>query len=84
MKPTHREHTLHDYVQIVLKDYLAQLGDEIPKHLYDMVMNEAESALLKTIISHTEGNLSKTAEFLGINRATLRKKLKHYQIKAND
>jgi len=44
------------------------------------VLSEVELPLLRTVLEHTEGNQSQAAEILGINRATLRKKLKHYRL----
>lgn len=73
-------HTLHDYVQMTVKSYLNQLDDQAPANLYSFVLTEVETALLKTVLTHTNGNQSKAATFLGINRGTLRKKLKEYRL----
>ena len=43
-------------------------------------MSEVELPLFRTVLEHTDGNQSQAAEILGINRATLRKKLKQYQL----
>jgi Fis family transcriptional regulator len=43
-----------------------------------MLMTEVEVPLLKATLAHTNGNQSRAAEILGINRGTLRKKLKLY------
>jgi Fis family transcriptional regulator len=45
-----------------------------------MVMAEVEAPLLETVMRYTRDNQSKAAELLGINRATLRKKLKQYHL----
>jgi len=43
-------------------------------------MGEVEKPLFRTIMDYTDGNQSQAAEILGINRGTLRKKLKHYKL----
>jgi len=53
-------------------------GHKPPRDLYQMVLSEVEHPLLKTVMNHTQGNQSKAAELLGINRTTLRKKLEKY------
>ncbi|MCL5974465.1 MAG: hypothetical protein M1270_01290, partial [Gammaproteobacteria bacterium] len=42
------------------------------------LMTEVEVPLLQAALAHTHGNQSRAAEILGINRGTLRKKLKQY------
>ena len=45
-----------------------------------MVLREVERPLLEVVMQQTKGNQSRAAEVLGINRNTLRKKLKLYQL----
>lgn len=45
-----------------------------------MVLNEVEVPLLEAVLSYTGGNQTQAAEVLGINRGTLRKKLKEYNL----
>ena len=45
-----------------------------------MVINAVEKPLLLYIMNKTEGNQSKAAKMLGLNRNTLRKKLKQYNL----
>jgi len=73
-----QEHTLHDYVQLMVENYLQQLGNEKPSKVYDMVVSEVEKALFKSMMRYAKQNQSKASEYLGINRGTLRKKLKEY------
>lgn len=63
-----------------LSQLLSDLGDENPGNIYDLVLQQVEAPLLELILEHVEGNQSKAAEYLGINRGTLRKKLKTYQL----
>jgi Fis family transcriptional regulator len=63
-----------------MKKYFATLGDTNPKNVYELVMAEVEPELLKAVMRYTNNNQSKAANVLGLNRATLRKKLHKYNI----
>ncbi len=78
------DHTLHEYVCLMLNKYFEQLDDQKPKKVYNMVMNEVESALLKSMLNFTKNNQSKAAQFLGLSRSTLRKKLREYDYDVDD
>lgn len=71
---------LRDCVRLAIEAYLEQLGGDSPTGLYRLVIDEVEAPLLETIMRHTGGNLSQSAAMLGINRGTLRKKLRQYDI----
>ena len=71
---------LQQSVEVAIRIYLDDLDGEIPCHLFDTVMSEIEQPILQTVFQHCEHNQSKTALYLGINRGTLRKKLKQYHI----
>ncbi|MFT5219887.1 MAG: Fis family transcriptional regulator [Planctomycetota bacterium] len=71
---------LQQSVEIAIRKYLADLDGETPCHLFDTVMSEIEQPILQTVFQHCQHNQSKTALYLGINRGTLRKKLKQYHI----
>jgi Fis family transcriptional regulator len=73
-------HSLQKSVQSALTKYLKDLDGEEPTNLYDKIMTEIEKPLLSTIMNHCQNNQSRAASCLGINRGTLRKKLKQYQI----
>jgi Fis family transcriptional regulator len=60
--------------------YFERLGDERPHAVYDMVIGAIEPTLLKYALNHCKGNLSKTADLLGLSRNTLRKKLQQHRI----
>ena len=61
-----------------LNEYFHDLDDQSTHNLYGLVFKEVEATLLKTTLAFTNQNQSKAAEMLGINRGTLRKKLKEY------
>ena len=58
--------------------YLAELDGESCSELYDMVISQVEQPLLAAIMNYTQGNQSKASAMLGLNRGTLRKKLRQY------
>lgn len=72
--------SIKDAVTQCVKRYFNDLGDQDASDLYQMVQNEVEPALLKSVMEHTKGNQSKASEILGLNRGTLRKKLKQYHL----
>ncbi len=72
--------SLHNSVTTALIQYLEDLDGEDPCNLYEKVISEIEKPLLSTVMNHYENNQSKAASCLGINRGTLRKKLKQYEI----
>ncbi len=65
-------------VEVAIKGYFSQLGEQTPANVYDLVLAEVEEPLLKAMLEYTRGNQSKAAILLGISRGTLRKKLKIY------
>lgn len=71
---------LNTTIRTALSQYLNDLGDENPGNVYDLVMQQIEAPLLELIMQHVDGNQSRAAEYLGINRGTLRKKLKLYSL----
>jgi len=77
-KSNERERTLRTSVQSAIDIYFADLNGHRPDNLYRLVMHEVEAPLLESVMHHTGGNQTRAADCLGINRATLRKKLKQY------
>ncbi|MGH8378117.1 MAG: DNA-binding transcriptional regulator Fis [Gammaproteobacteria bacterium] len=73
-------HCLRDYAEKTLRRYFADLDGHDPSDLYEFVLGEIEPPLLKTLMDYTHGNQSRASEILGINRSTLRKKLRQYKI----
>jgi Fis family transcriptional regulator len=63
-----------------LHSYFANLNGHKPGDLYQLVMGEVEKPLFRAVLVYTKGNQSEAAEILGINRGTLRKKLKAYKL----
>lgn len=72
--------TLSEQVKKAMSKYFKALGDIEPANVYEMVMREVEPELLRAVMKFANNNQSKAAIILGLNRATLRKKLQHYNI----
>ncbi|RUO24094.1 DNA-binding transcriptional regulator Fis [Aliidiomarina minuta] len=69
---------LRNSVKQALNNFLTQLEGEDPQELYELVLSEVEAPLLEEVMTFTRGNQTRAATMLGINRGTLRKKLKKY------
>ena len=75
---SHPQPALREYVARAVRRYLVDLGDCDAHELHEIVLREIEVPLLVEVMRHCDGNQSRTAAILGINRATLRKKLRQY------
>lgn len=74
------DYSLAAGVKHSLQNYFANLGDQQPANLYNMVLAEVEMPLLQMVMRYTNNNQSRAAKILGISRGTLRKKLAIYKI----
>lgn len=63
-----------------LDAYFANLNGDHPGHLYELVLREVEEPLFRAVLDYVAGNQSRAAEVLGMNRGTLRKKLREYRL----
>ena len=70
--------SLRDSVDIAVNNYFQHLEGQDVTDVYDMVMSEVETPLLEVVMKYTRHNQTKAAQVLGLNRGTLRKKLKQY------
>ena len=68
--------TLRDAVERALVNYFSQLDGETISDVYKMVLSEIEAPLLEVTMRYTRDNQTQAANVLGLNRGTLRKKLK--------
>ncbi len=75
-----RRDTLGEAVKAALEQYFETLDGHHPDDLYRMVIEEVERPLLECVMFHCGGNQTKASQYLGLNRGTLRKKLRHYGI----
>jgi Fis family transcriptional regulator len=71
---------IDEAVRTSVEQYLTDLRGAEPDGLHDLFMAAAERPLLDVVLRHAEGNQSRAAEWLGINRNTLRRKLQGHRL----
>lgn len=83
-KMTYRTHSqnpvVDDFVNGTLKEFVKKMKPGYPQNLYAQVMKEIERPLINFTLIEAKGNQSKAALMLGMNRNTLRKKIKLHKI----
>lgn len=67
-------------VQRSVKSYFKDMNGQEPTNLYQMVISEIEKPLLEIVMQQSESNQTRASRILGINRNTLRKKLKQHDL----
>lgn len=81
-KETEQSHgqpgSLRQSVALAVSAYLDELDGQMGSDVYQMVLAEVEAPLLEEIMRYTRNNQTKASQMLGLNRGTLRKKLKQY------
>lgn len=71
--------SLREAVERAMANYFADVDDEgLISDLYELVLGEVEAPLLQAVLKQTDGNRSRASTMLGLNRGTLRKKLKQH------
>ena len=80
LKASKNRRPLRKHTEDALTQYFKTLNGDRPGDLYDLVMSEVEEPLFRAVMNYTHGNQSQAAGILGINRGTLRKKLKTYSL----
>ncbi|MCW5653095.1 helix-turn-helix domain-containing protein [Hydrogenophaga sp.] len=78
MKP--QQNTLHDCVRASLEAFFRDLDGTDPANLHDMLVKAVEKPLLEVVMEQAQHNQSRAAQWLGLNRNTLRKKLVEHQL----
>ena len=71
---------IEDVVRSSLESYFNDLRGAEPDNLHEMVVRVVEKPLLEVVMHHADGNQSRAAEGLGLNRNTLRKKLLEHKL----
>lgn len=74
-----RKH-IDDCIRTVLEQYFRDLRGTEPANIHEMIVTAVERPLLEVVMKHADGNQSKAAEWLGINRNTLRRKLLEHKL----
>ncbi|MES2958076.1 MAG: helix-turn-helix domain-containing protein [Pseudomonadota bacterium] len=63
-----------------LEQYFKDLRGAEPHSMHEMIIATVEKPLLDVVMKHADGNQSKAAEWLGLNRNTLRRKLVEHKL----
>jgi Fis family transcriptional regulator len=69
---------LSDSVRDAMERYFRDLDGQDPGDLYELVLSQVERPLFEIVMENTRGNISRAAQLLGLNRATLRSRLRKY------
>ena len=69
---------ISDCVSDALERYFDDLGDHDTTNLYDLVLSQVEKPLMEAVMKHARGNMTRASKILGLNRGTLRTRLKKY------
>lgn len=77
LRVAHKQ-TLRDTVRSTISEYLQDVDEEFITELHAMVLAEVEAPLLEAVMHKARSNQSNAARMLGLNRGTLRKKLRQY------
>lgn len=70
--------SLRGAVEQAMENYFKHLDGQPVSNVYDMVMAEVEAPMMEVVLKYTRHNQTRAAQVLGLNRGTLRKKLKQY------
>lgn len=73
-------YSIEDVVELKISRFLDRLGTFQPDNVYDLIMSKAEKPLIKQVLRRVGGNQVQASKILGINRNTLRKKIKLYKL----
>ena len=73
-----QDQSLRDCVERAVSNYFQHLEGQDVSDVYEMVLAEVEAPMLEVVMKYTRHNQTKAANVLGLNRGTLRKKLKQY------
>ena len=76
--PSEEGQTLRGAVEKALHNYFAHLEGADVTDVYNLVLTEVEAPLLETVMALVGGNQTRAAAILGLNRGTLRKKLRQH------
>jgi len=71
---------LREQVSAALHDYFSKLEGETAHDIYALVLAEVEAPLLEIVMHYAKGNQTRAAQWLGLNRGTLRKLLAKYEL----
>lgn len=81
--PTHHDNNgngncLSKNVRIAVENYFADLDGHEAHNIYDLFIEQVEKPMFEVVMQVTRGNITRASEILGLNRGTLRSRLKKY------
>ena len=71
---------IEECIRTSLGEYFKDLHGTEPDRMYDMIVRVVEKPLLEIVMQHADQNQSRAAQWLGLNRNTLRKKLVEHKL----
>ena len=75
-----KQNKLHECVRASMEDFFHDLNGTDPANLHDMLVKAVEKPLLEVVMEQAQHNQSRAAQWLGLNRNTLRKKLLEHKL----
>jgi Fis family transcriptional regulator len=75
-----RNRLLSTFTEDAMRSYFKNLNGHKPADIYKLVMGEVEPPMLRAVMEYSQWNQTLASDILGINRATLRKKLRQYNL----
>jgi Fis family transcriptional regulator len=75
-----KQNNLHDCVRASMEDFFHDLNGTDPANLHDMLVKAVEKPLFEVVMEQAQHNQSRAAQWLGLNRNTLRKKLLEHKL----
>lgn len=78
-----QEKKLCDHVKDAMNAYFKDMDGHDPKELYELFISQVEKPFFEVVMEETNDNISKASAILGMNRVTLRTRLKKYGLHKN-
>ncbi|WP_066266811.1 helix-turn-helix domain-containing protein [Hydrogenophaga palleronii] len=75
-----KQNKLHECVRASMEEFFQDLSGTDPANLHDMLVKAVEKPLLEVVMAQAQHNQSRAAQWLGLNRNTLRKKLLEHKL----
>ena len=72
------KHCLSDNVREAMDAYFVDLDGHETTDLYELFLEQVEKPLFEAVMENTDGNITKASDMLGLNRGTLRTRLRKY------
>lgn len=75
---TENNQSIYRCVKDAIEVYFEDMDGHDPEDLYDLFLSQAEKPMIEVVLQQTQRNMTRSSKILGMNRATLRKKIKKY------